>query len=112
MAGGMLSARRRGPRPPPAAQRPGRSRYFSALLLELFVDHLRELTRRHHARDEAPVDEHRRRAVDARLLAGLHVGLDRGGLLAGVEAAVEGLGVEAEPGRLGLEGVDRQRGLV
>src|SRR6202051_5247105 len=65
-----------------------------ALPLQLLVDDLREVVRGHHAGDEAAVDEHRRRTVDSRLGAGLHVTLDHRRLLARIETAVEAGGVD------------------
>src|SRR3989440_3982362 len=80
--------------------------------LELAVDRVLELLVGHRTVDEDAVDEERRRPADARLLAGLLVGLDQRALLAAVEALLEPGAVEAELLGIALQVVDRELLLV
>src|SRR5215218_3011170 len=85
---------------------------LAARAAELVVDDRGDLIDRHRAVDEPAVDEHRRSAADAGLRARLLVGLDGRGLLAGIEALVELVGVHPQLGRLGLELLDAEGGLI
>src|SRR4051794_39713178 len=87
-------------------------RGLAARAAQLVVDHGGDVVERHGAVDEPAVDEHRRGAADAGRRAGLDVGLDGRGLLAGIEALVELVGVQAQRGGLGLELVDAELALV
>src|SRR5437899_3524111 len=80
--------------------------------LELAVDRVLELLVGHRTVDEDAVDEERRRPADARLLAGLLVGLHQRALLAAVEALLEPGAVEAEVLGIALQVVDRELLLV
>src|SRR5436190_207619 len=78
--------------------------------LELLVDDLGEhFVLDGAARHGAAVHEQRGRAGHAGLLAGGEVGLDRGLVLAGIEAPSETLRVHPELTRRGLERVDLER---
>ena len=82
------------------------------LVSELFLDDRPERLERLCARDEPSIHEEGRRGVDAELVAGGVIVLNRLRKLAGVETLVEGSGIEPQVGGKLLQVGIRKRALI